>query len=891
MPVKPSAQIRNEFLEFFRKKGHIIVESAPVVPEKDPTLLFTNAGMNQFKPIFLGEEEGYKLKGEIKKRAADTQRCIRVSGKHNDLEEVGHDTYHHTLFEMLGNWSFGDYFKKEAISWAWELLVDVWGLEPDRLYATVFEGDAEYSLPADEEAASLWVSETGIDPSNVLKFGRKDNFWEMGETGPCGPCSEVHIDLRSDEERKKQDGAELVNRDHPSVMEIWNLVFIQFNKHVGSKLEKLPAQHVDTGMGFERICAVLQGKKSNYDTDVFTPLIRKIEELSGIDYRENVETDIAMRVIADHIRAVSFAIADGASPSNEGRGYVIRRILRRAIRYGWDKLGFKEPFFYKLVPVLAKQFKDVFPVLEAQLEYVSNVVKSEEQSFLHTLGQGIELFQDMISGKKEIPGEDAFKLHDTYGFPIDLTQLMAREKGISVDVEKFNKLMQHQKDRARSAGKFEGNGSEKKEWNVITESEGTEFTGYDQNETETELTATLRRGKENFVILKKTPFYAESGGQVADTGSIKKNGEILKVTDVKKTPKGYLHRVDRLPENPGGTWIAVIDAERRDEIKKHHSVTHLMHAALRDVLGTHVVQKGSLVEPDRLRFDFSHYEVVNREHLDSIESLVNEKIQQNIALQEERNVPIEEAKKRGAMMLFGEKYGENVRVITFDPDFSVELCGGTHVNATGEIGYFRFTGESSVAAGIRRVEAVAGKSADSLLRKEKHLLDNIRELTGSQQALADDIKRLLDEKKDLEKKLKQLKEQQLAEKLGKILENPEEVEKIRLYTGQLEDAGMDELKQAGYDALNRIDENALIVLAGSDPEVDKVYLMAAVTDDLVSRGIKAGALVGKLGKIVGGGGGGQPTLATAGGRYPDKIDEALTFTKKWIKDEISAVRE
>jgi len=891
MPVKPSARIRNEFLDFFRDKGHIIVDSAPVVPAKDPTLLFTNAGMNQFKPIFLGEEKGYKVKGELKNRAADTQRCIRVSGKHNDLEEVGYDTYHHTLFEMLGNWSFGDYFKKEAIRWAWELLVDVWGLEPDRLYATVFEGDDEYSLPADDEAAALWKSETGIQPTHILKFGRKDNFWEMGETGPCGPCSEVHIDLRTDKERKKQDGAELVNRDHPSVMEIWNLVFIQFNKLDNGSLEKLPAQHVDTGMGFERMCAVLQGKKSNYDTDVFTPLIREIESLSGVKYRSNRETDIAMRVIADHIRAVSFAIADGASPSNEGRGYVIRRILRRAIRYGWDKLGFKKPFFHKLVPVLADQFKEVFPVLQAQQEYVANVVKSEEQSFLHTLGQGIELFHKISSEKNVIAGADAFKLHDTYGFPIDLTQLMAREKGISVEVEKFNELMQQQKERARSSGKFQDNGSEKKQWNVITESDATEFVGYDRLETETEITATLRQGKKNFVLLKKTPFYAESGGQVADTGVMEKNGEILRVTDVQKTPEGYLHQVHRLPENPGGTWLAGIDAERRNEIKKHHSVTHLMHAALREVLGSHVVQKGSLVEPDRLRFDFSHYEVVSRENLDRIEAIVNEKIRQNIILQEEREVPIEKAKKRGAMMLFGEKYGEKVRVITFDPDFSVELCGGTHVNATGEIGYFRFTAETSVAAGIRRVEAVAGKSADVLLRNEKHLIERIKKLTGSQQELEHDIRRLLNEKKELESRLKQFKEQRLADKLGIILENPENVQEIRLYTGKVEGAGMDELKQAGYDALNRLDKNALIVLAGSDQESDKVYLMAAVTDDLISRGIKAGSLVGKLGKIVGGGGGGQPTLATAGGRYPDKIDEALAFAKKWIKDEISAVQE
>jgi len=888
MTVKKSDRIRREFFEFFKERGHLIVASAPVVPLNDPTLLFINAGMNPFKPIFLGEKNGYKEKGKVWKRAANTQRCIRVSGKHNDLEEVGHDTYHHTLFEMLGNWSFGDYFKKEAIRWAWELLVDTWGLEPDRLYATVFEGDEEYKLPSDEEATELWKNETGIQADHILKFGRKDNFWEMGETGPCGPCSEVHIDLRPEEERKKKNGAELVNMDDPRVMEIWNLVFIQFDKQPDGRLNKLPTQHVDTGMGFERMCAVLQGKASNYDTDVFSPLIREIEKLAEMKYSSsNSSTDIAMRVIADHIRAVSFAIADGASPSNEGRGYVIRRILRRAIRYGWDKLNFKEPFFHKLTPVLSKQFSHVFPELQAQLDYVVNVIRSEELSFLRTLGQGIDLFNEMSKEKEILSGEDAFKLHDTYGFPIDLTELMAREKGIDVDVKTFEELMREQKERARSAGKFHSNGSSAKEWNVLSESDEFDFVGYDHLETDTEIIATGRQNDANFLILNKTPFYAESGGQVADTGVLEKNGEIIRVLDVQKESEGYLHRVDHLPENPSGKWYARVDKIKRIETQKHHTATHLMHAALREVLGEHVVQKGSLVEKDRLRFDFSHYEAVNPSQLDEIESIVNEKIQENIPLLEERNVPIGEAKKRGAMMLFGEKYGDEVRVITFDPDFSVELCGGTHTKATGEIGYFRFLTESSAAAGIRRVEAVAGLAADRFLRKEKHLIEKIRYVVGSQQNLEMDLQKLVDDKKELEKKLKQLQQKQALVKLQKLVENPTDVNGIRLISGKMEGADMNALKQAGYDALNQLKENTVIVLASSETENNKVYLMAAITEDLAKKGMNAGSLVGSLGKIVGGGGGGQPTLATAGGRFPGKIDEALAYTEKWIREEIT----
>ncbi|MDZ7719052.1 MAG: alanine--tRNA ligase [Balneolaceae bacterium] len=884
MSTKSSTEIRNEFFEFFKEKEHLIVNSAPVVPKDDPSLLFTNAGMNQFKPIFLDEEEGIEEKGKLWKRAANTQRCIRVSGKHNDLEEVGHDTYHHTLFEMLGNWSFGDYFKEEAIEWAWELLVNRWGMEPDRLYATVFGGDEKDGLPVDEESIELWKSKTSISPDHILKFGKKDNFWEMGETGPCGPCSEVHIDLRPDEERKKKPGSEIVNMDDPRVMEIWNLVFIQYNRQEDSSLEKLPARHVDTGMGFERLCAVLQGKKSNYDTDIFTPILDKISVLSGEKYGDDEEIDIAMRVIADHIRAVSFSIADGASPSNEGRGYVVRRILRRAVRYGWDRLNFDAPFMGKLVPVLAEEFKSVFPELHAQQEYVQNVVVAEEKSFLNTLGQGIELFNEMIEGTDTLSGEDAFKLHDTYGFPIDLTELMAREQGIDVDVEGFDQLMNEQKKRAREAGKFSSSESSEIEWKEIADEEF-EFVGYDNLEADVQITAWAEDGDDKLLLLNKSPFYAESGGQISDSGVLEKNGASIKVLDVQKTLDGHVHYVDQLPKDLGGTWTAKVDTDRRQETEKHHTATHLMHAALRENLGKHVVQKGSLVEPGRLRFDFSHFEAVTKDELNEIEERINQKIQENIPLREERAVPIDEAKKRGAMMLFGEKYGEKVRVITFDPEYSVELCGGTHVDATGKIGYFRFTNETSVAAGIRRVEAVVGQSADKLLREEHLLVESLKGLLGDQADPKQSVEELLEEKKRLEKELKKLQHQKAAGRLDEILENGQGVNGIKLFTGQLDGGSMDQLKQSGYDALNKQDENSVIVLATVNEEENKVYLLAAITDDLVSKGMKAGELVSVLGRTVGGGGGGQPNLATAGGRFPEKISEALKAAKEWIEDQ------
>ena len=886
MSVRSSHQIRQDFFDFFRKKDHLIVESVPVVPQDDPTLLFINAGMNPFKPIFLGEHEGFERSGKEWKRVANTQKCIRVSGKHNDLEEVGHDTYHHTLFEMLGNWSFGDYFKKEAVAWAWELLVDRWGLEPDRLYATVFGGDDEDGLPADDEAAALWASETPIPKDHILKFGKKDNFWEMGETGPCGPCSEVHIDLRPDEERKKVDGATLVNMDDPRVMEIWNLVFIQFNRQKDGSLNPLPAQHVDTGMGFERIVAVMQGKKSNYDTDLFTPLLDAISTRAGIPYGQSEETDIAMRVIADHIRAVSFAVADGATPSNEDRGYVIRRILRRASRYAWDRLNIREAFMSSLVDVLAGQFGDIFPELTEKSRHVKKVVTAEETSFLRTLDQGITHFNEMVdalpNGSKELPGEEAFKLHDTYGFPIDLTELMARERGISVDMDGFQARMQEQKERARQAGKFKGGDDDaatpsSTHFSTKTGT-GSVFTGYDERETTCRILESGEYNGKPVVLLDQTPFYAESGGQIADTGVITntRTGESIHVVDVQLVGGHRVHFVDRKPGFSDGSWVAAVDAARRAEIERHHSATHLLHAALRETLGGHVAQRGSLVAPDRLRFDFSHYEPVTPEQLDGIEQRVNEKIRANIPLQEEREVPIDEAKKRGAMMLFGEKYGEKVRVVTFDPEYSVELCGGTHVDATGRIGYLRLISESSVAAGIRRVEALTGTVADRHLREEKQLLQRIRRQIGQGSQPDQEILRLMEERKQLEKQLEKMNRLKAGLRLDELLAQAATTGKgVRLVAGEIEGADMNTLKQLGYDALDKSAENTVIVLGSRDNEQGKVYLMAAVTDDLIASGIKAGALVGTLARTVGGGGGGQPNLATAGGREPGKLNEVF----------------
>ena len=895
MAFKTSSQIRQEFLDFFGAKNHAIVSSSPVVPADDPTLLFTNAGMNQFKPLFLGEQKTLSFEGKEWMRAANTQKCIRVSGKHNDLEEVGHDTYHHTLFEMLGNWSFGDYFKEEAIAWAWELLVDRWELDPSRLYATVFGGDQEDGLEVDQEAIDLWKSHTNIDHAHILKCGKKDNFWEMGETGPCGPCSEIHIDLRSDQERAELDGASLVNKDDPRVMEIWNLVFIQFNRLKSGELQTLPAKHVDTGMGFERICAVMQAKTSNYDSDVFSPLIQAISNRAGIRYGDDEYTDIAVRVIADHIRAVAFSVADGASPSNDGRGYVVRRILRRAIRYAWDRLGIKEPFLFELVQVLGQQFSEVFPELVAQQAYVEKVVHSEEKSFIRTLGQGIALFEQMTEHSEVLTGEDAFKLHDTYGFPIDLTQLMAREKGLRVDVAGFDERMNEQKTRARAAGAFSVDHNEKGQWSWVAGKETqSEFVGYDELRISTSIIA-YREVEDTFhLLLEKNPFYAEGGGQVSDKGLLKQllkpanhNNETdqeFAVIDVQKSPYGSVLVVQQLPtlDQP---VEATVNRVSREFTCANHSATHLLQAALITVLGPHVAQKGSLVNQHYLRFDFTHFEAMTKQQLLDVQALVNEKIRAGIPLEEDREIPIEQAKERGARMLFGEKYGDKVRVITFDSDYSMELCGGTHVQNTGEIGFFKIVHESSVAAGIRRIEALTAFGAEQWVTEQESKLQTVANLLGTSNEFAESIERLQADKKELERKVEVLVQAKAIASQQALMNTAEQLDNgIKWVCGHIESFDMDTIKNMGYSILNESPKMTVSTVFTHDEDSGKVFILATVTEDLIQTGLKAGAIVGKLGRIIGGGGGGQPSLATAGGSKPEAIPEAITAAKSMLTD-------
>ena len=895
MAFKTSSQIRQEFLDFFGAKNHAIVSSSPVVPADDPTLLFTNAGMNQFKPLFLGEQKTLSFEGKEWMRAANTQKCIRVSGKHNDLEEVGHDTYHHTLFEMLGNWSFGDYFKEEAIAWAWELLVDRWELDPSRLYATVFGGDQEDGLEVDQEAIDLWKSHTNIDHAHILKCGKKDNFWEMGETGPCGPCSEIHIDLRSDQERAELDGASLVNKDDPRVMEIWNLVFIQFNRLKSGELQTLPAKHVDTGMGFERICAVMQAKTSNYDSDVFSPLIQAISNRAGIRYGDDEYTDIAVRVIADHIRAVAFSVADGASPSNDGRGYVVRRILRRAIRYAWDRLGIKEPFLFELVQVLGQQFSEVFPELVAQQAYIEKVVHSEEKSFIRTLGQGIALFEQMTEHSEVLTGEDAFKLHDTYGFPIDLTQLMAREKGVRVDVAGFDERVNEQKTRARAAGAFSVDHNEKGQWSWVAGKETqSEFVGYDELRISTSIIA-YREVEDTFhLLLEKNPFYAEGGGQVSDKGLLKQllkpanhNNETdqeFAVIDVQKSPYGSVLVVQQLPalDQP---VEATVNRVSREFTCANHSATHLLQAALITVLGPHVAQKGSLVNQDYLRFDFTHFEAMTKQQLLDVQALVNEKIRAGIPLEEDREIPIEQAKERGARMLFGEKYGDKVRVITFDSDYSMELCGGTHVQNTGEIGFFKIVHESSVAAGIRRIEALTAFGAEQWVTEQESKLQTVANLLGTSNEFAESIERLQADKKELERKVEVLVQAKAIASQQALMNTAEQLDNgIKWVCGHIESFDMDTIKNMGYSILNESPKMTVSTVFTHDGDSGKVFILATVTEDLIQTGLKAGAIVGKLGRIIGGGGGGQPSLATAGGSKPEAIPEAITAAKSMLTD-------
>ncbi len=947
--IRDSASIRADFLDFFREREHEIVESAPLVPHDDPTLLFINAGMNPFKDVFLGEGSRPYA------RVADTQKCLRVSGKHNDLEEVGVDTYHHTFFEMLGNWSFGDYFKAEAIRWAWELLVDRWGLDPDRLYATVHEGDEALGLSADTEAAGLWKSETTIPHEHVLFAPSKDNFWMMGDTGPCGPCSEVHIDLRPDAERAQTPGADLVNQDDPRVIEIWNLVFIQYNAQLDGSLKPLAQRHVDTGMGFERVVAVLQGKTSTYDTDLFAGLLQTIADLSpsahvggydrigGIPEPEAAKIRIAMRVVADHVRTLSFAIADGASPSNTGRGYVIRRILRRAVRFGYQALGFREPFLWKLVEPLKEKMRETFPELSERQDYIERTIRAEEEGFLRTLTDGIDFFDSIIKftrpgpivevegvhveitpeiiarrpawvGKLSpdrkaidilqkayqdysvqealddfqqkasqglIPGEIAFLLHDTYGFPGDLTALMAREEGLTVDEVRFSELMEEQRERARAAGQFGDGRGKISAWTVVSEGEDSAFVGYDAAEIEGAQIRRMRsfgegENEAHEVVLDRTPFYAESGGQIGDTGTLTVGGETIRVTDTQKLDDGSIaHTVDRLPSDPTAPVTATVTDSRRRETRKHHTATHLLHAALRETLGEHVQQKGSLVAPDRLRFDFSHAGRVTDAEQRRIERRVNDLIQANLEGCIETEVPIAEAKARGATALFGEKYGETVRVVTFGPE-SVELCGGTHVGATGEIGLFLITSEGSVASGVRRIEAVAGEAALEHVEQERATLEAVRAPFKSlQQPVDQAVAEVLGEVKALQREVAALKQAEAASGLDRLVDEAEDVGGVRLVTGDLGAADMDTLRETATQFRDTLGPGAVAVLGASDPDGGKVYLSASVSDDLVQRGVQAGTLVGVLAKKVGGGGGGRPALATAGGRQPENLPDAL----------------
>jgi alanyl-tRNA synthetase len=852
-----SAEIRKAFLDFFASKGHAIVPSAPIVVKNDPTLMFTNAGMNQFKDYFLGNKQApYK-------RVADTQKCLRVSGKHNDLEEVGVDTYHHTMFEMLGNWSFGDYFKEEAINWSWELLTAVYKIPKDRLYVTVFEGDPSENLPASTIALAKW--RTLVEEDHIVYGNKKDNFWEMGDTGPCGPCSEIHVDCRSDAERALLPGRELVNKDHPQVIEIWNNVFIQFNRKKDRSLEPLPATHVDTGMGFERLVRVLQGKSSNYDTDVFTGTIAATEKITGKTYGfSDSRADIGFRVIADHIRAIGFTIADGQLPSNTGAGYVIRRILRRAVRYYYSYLDYKQPLLFQLMPVLAKQFEEVFPELMKQLDFVSKVVKEEEDAFLRTLDKGLKKMDDIIaSAASSITGAAAFELYDTYGFPLDLTMLIARENKLEVDEAGFKKEMQEQKDRSRAATVVDT-----EDWVSFQDDQATEFVGYDQLEIETKLIRYRKvtaKGKEAYqLVLAKTPFYAESGGQVGDTGILSFEGEEIRVLDTRKENDLIIQVVDKLPVNISGIVTARVDQVRRQHTAVHHSATHLLHAALREVLGVHVTQKGSLVNSEHLRFDFSHFAKVGEDELGRIEAIVNEKIRQNWPVVI-REMGKEEAVGMGAMALFGEKYADLVRVVTIDPSYSIELCGGTHVKATGELGFFKIVGESAVAAGVRRMEAVAGTAFSAWLADQTTQLDAVRLAFRNPKELNKSIEAALAENAQLKKQLESLENRALVGIRNELLQKDEILNGITFIGDIVEVANAEALKKLCFDLKNNLNDYVMVLAAniGGKPSV-----AISIADAVVAaRGLDAGKLIKeKVAPLIKGGGGGQKNLATAGGQ-------------------------
>ena len=871
-----SRKIRREFLEFFRSKGHKIVPSAPVVNKDDPTLMFTNAGMNPFKDYFLGNR-----KPEAR-RVADTQKCLRVSGKHNDLEEVGRDSYHHTFFEMLGNWSFGDYFKAEAIAWAWELLTEVYGLDPGRLYVTVFSGDVSDGLDADEEAAQLWGKY--LPKGRILYFDRKDNFWEMGDTGPCGPSSEIHIDLRDEEERLKVDGASLVNQDDPRVVELWNLVFIQYNRKADSSLEPLPERHVDTGMGFERLCMAIQGKHSNYDTDIFTPFIKLIEQITGVTYKgsyaPDAYSDIAMRVAVDHLRAVAFTIADGQLPGNTGAGYVIRRILRRAVRYYYSFLNREEPLLSLLTEPLADWFEDVFPELKAQAAQVAKVIEGEERNFLRTLDKGLRRFETLDVSGGMVSGKDAFELYDTYGFPIDLTRLIAEEKGLKVDEEGFQKALEEQKSRSRKAAERSVG-----DWVEVRPGEDVQFVGYDQLEVPDAgilkyRVVEMKKGKQYQIVLDKTPFYAEGGGQRGDSGTLQIGEETIKVLNTLRENELIVHITDRLPTEVDVPVHARVHEARRAATARNHSATHLMHAALHQVLGTHAVQKGQDVDAERLRFDFSHFEKLTPGQITQIEGIVNAKIRENIPLQEVRKMPLAEARELGAMMLFGEKYGEEVRVVTFGEDFSRELCGGTHVQRTGDIGWFKIVSESAIAAGVRRIEALTGERAEQYVQEQLEDLQSVRHLLKSGKNTPQMVEQLLQENKKLKKELEQLQQQQTARLKDELLEKAEQRKAFKLLAEQVAAPDSKSLKNLVFQ-LEKSLQPAVIVLGAAIN--GKPQLMVAISKEIAGKdGLDAGKMVRQLAAHIQGGGGGQPFFASAGGKNAAGLAKAVEEAKHFF---------
>ncbi len=868
-------ELRQSFFDFFESNHHIIVPSAPMVIKNDPTLMFTNAGMNQFKDIFLGNQQ------PVNRRVANSQKCLRVSGKHNDLEEVGQDTYHHTMFEMLGNWSFGDYFKRDAINWAWEFLTETLKIDKDRLYVTVFEGNESELLERDQESFDQWA--LNIDKNRILEGSNKDNFWEMGETGPCGPCSEIHVDIRGNRERKKISGNELINKGHPQVIEIWNLVFIQYNRKADGSLEYLPNKHVDTGMGFERLCMVVQGKKSNYETDIFRAIIKKISSITGKAYGVNEKWDIALRVVADHLRAVSFSIADGQLPSNNKAGYVIRRILRRAVRYAYNNLGIEEPFMFRLVPVLAATMGDQYPEIQSGKEQISKIIFEEETAFLKTLGKGLKMIERMITDlrktdKNVLPGKVAFEMYDTFGFPVDLTQLILKENDMHLDLKGFEEEMKNQKDRSREDASIEAT-----DWTIVKEIEGTEFTGYRKTEDDVFITKYRRvkiKGKENFqLVFNKTPFYAEAGGQTGDTGSILSGDEKIAITDTVKENNLIMHITGKLPADLTIVFKATVNSEKRLMTANNHTATHLIHFALRSVLGKHVEQKGSLVTPDRLRFDFSHFSKISKEELSKVEEQVNQMVRDNYISKITEGVSMEKAKSMGALALFGEKYGDHVRVVEFGK--SIELCGGTHVEATGSIGIVKIVSEGAIAAGIRRIEAVTALKAEEYINDRFKTIDEIASLLKSPGSITDSVEKLLAENNSLKKSVEKFQFQSITLRLKELVDKAVKINSIRFVSGQIETVSADVLKNIAYQLRTSSDNTVMVI--GSENS-GKANILVTVSDDLVKgRKINAVAIIKEISGEINGGGGGQPFLATAGGKNPEGIQHAIEKAAEFLQ--------